>query len=80
VVEAPGGSEGERAGFSVYDMRGRWIREVDAGRLRAGHASLVWDRKDDEGREVGAGVYFLRFRVGRPFPETRKVVLLPRGS
>ncbi|RPJ44663.1 MAG: hypothetical protein EHM19_06395, partial [Candidatus Latescibacterota bacterium] len=80
ALEIPAGSEGEAAGLSVYDLAGRVVREVDAGSVRAGRSLLVWDRRDESGHEVGAGVYFLRFRVGRPFQATRKVVLLPRGN
>jgi hypothetical protein len=79
-LEIPPGWEGEEADLLVFDPGGRCVREVSGGRMRAGLGSLVWDRRDEGGNEVGAGVYFLRFRLGRAHHETRKVILLPRGG
>ncbi|MFH1679204.1 MAG: FlgD immunoglobulin-like domain containing protein [Candidatus Eisenbacteria bacterium] len=78
-LEVPLGAGRAEVAFSVYDCRGRRVREIEAGLARPGRVPLVWDRKNDEGREVAAGVYFLRFRVGETYRATKKVVLLPRG-
>ena len=39
----------------VYDVRGRRIRQLTPGR-----DDLVWDGRDERGRSVPAGVYFIR--------------------
>ncbi len=79
AIEVPAAFEGMEAAFRVYDCGGRRVRDVEAGRLRSGRASVVWDRRTESGREAAAGVYFLRFRVGPAYTETRKVILLPPG-
>lgn len=79
AIEVPVAVEGMEAAFCVYDCGGRRIRDVVAGRLRSGRASVVWDRRTESGREAAAGVYFLRFRVGSAYTETKKVILLPSG-
>ncbi|HET9326661.1 MAG TPA: S8 family serine peptidase [Candidatus Eisenbacteria bacterium] len=44
---------------SVFDTRGRRVRNLGNRAFGAGFASLEWDGKDDGGHAVGAGVYFL---------------------
>jgi len=43
---------------SVFDTRGRRVRNLGSRTFAAGPASLEWDGRDDEGHPVGAGVYF----------------------
>jgi hypothetical protein len=64
------------ATMDVFDCSGRRIRSADRDGGVTGRTRVVWDRRDDGGREVGPGVYFVRVRVGSLFSETRKVVLL----
>jgi hypothetical protein len=55
------------AGFAevdVYDLAGRLVRRLYAGRLDAGPGRLAWDGRDDAGRDTGAGIYFVRLRAG----------------
>ncbi|MBK8164761.1 MAG: hypothetical protein IPK64_02235 [bacterium] len=44
----------------LYDLAGRRVRAIDAGRLAAGPATLRWDGTDQRGRAVGSGRYFAR--------------------
>ncbi len=55
----------ERAvGLSVYDGAGRRVRSLSQGLFAAGTRSLTWDGRDDTGRPVAAGAYFLRLDSG----------------
>jgi hypothetical protein len=59
----------------VYDAGGRLVRGVMSGALQPGEHSIDWDGRDDAGRELAAGVYFLR--VTRPEGDsTRRVAML----
>ncbi len=44
----------------VLDSGGRLVRRVVSGDRRAGTQQLAWDGHDTAGREVPAGVYFIR--------------------
>jgi hypothetical protein len=56
---------GERTvGLSVYDGTGRRVRSLSQGVFAAGIRSLTWDGRDDAGRSVAAGAYFLRLDSG----------------
>jgi serine protease AprX len=60
----------------VYDAAGRLVREVwNAPRPAGARERIDWDGKDEGGRTVAPGVYFLRFEAGS-FTATRKIVLL----
>jgi len=45
------------AELSVYDVRGRLVRSLQAGLLDAGDQRITWNGRDDAGLPVEAGVY-----------------------
>jgi len=66
------------AGFvrlGVYDVLGKKLRTLVDGKMGLGLHRVVWDGRDDGGREVSSGVYVVRLEVGgRVF--ARKVVMV----
>lgn len=60
----------------VYDLHGRLVRSlVQSARQPAGEQFLPWDGRDDDGIEVGGGVYF--YRVWTPVESrTGKMVMV----
>lgn len=44
----------------VYAIDGRQVRVLADGLLEAGMHTLVWDARDDQGRAVPSGTYFVR--------------------
>jgi hypothetical protein len=62
--------------LTLYDARGRAVVQPFAGRpLPAGSHEWVWDRRDQSGVRVPAGIYFYRFEAGG-FRRTTKAVVL----
>ncbi len=59
----------------IYDISGRRVRTLESGVLPAGEHRVVWDGRDDRGREAASGIYFCRARVG-DWTDARKVVLM----
>ena len=59
----------------IYDISGRRVRTLESGVLPAGEHRVVWDRRDDRGREAASGIYFCRAIVG-DWTDVRKVVLM----
>jgi hypothetical protein len=74
VLSIPGG-ERRSVRISVYDLLGRRIRTIVDGRLSGGIHWAEWDRRDEMGRVVGAGVYFFDVRSA-DFVARRKLVVL----
>jgi hypothetical protein len=55
---APGTDQ--RLDVSVFDLRGRKVRQLHTGRAESGWHELTWDGRDDRGRGQASGVYFVR--------------------
>jgi hypothetical protein len=64
------------ATLSVHDAAGRRMRRWTAGDApAAGENRIVWNGRDEAGRRVAAGVYFLRLEAGSA-AAVRKIVLI----
>jgi len=46
--------------LTVYDLRGRAVRELSTGALSSGLHAATWDGRDESGRGVASGVYMAR--------------------
>ncbi|MCB1182198.1 T9SS type A sorting domain-containing protein [bacterium] len=63
------------AAVDVLDLQGRHVRTLVAGAMSAGEQTVRWDGRDDAGRGVSSGAYFIRLRAGDRIA-TRKVTLM----
>ncbi|MBN1996683.1 cellulase family glycosylhydrolase [candidate division KSB1 bacterium] len=59
--------------LAVYNVRGRKIRSLVHSRQQAGEHSIEWDGVDDDGRQVGSGIYFYKIQTDG-FEKTRKMI------
>jgi len=70
------GQRVKNIGLKIYDLSGRLVKDFSLG---TGHSSLVtvvsWDGRDDSGRRVRSGVYFVNLKVGEKML-TKKLILL----
>ena len=62
--------------LTVYDVLGRRVRQVWQGPLGAGSHRLVWDGRDETGKDVAAGVYIYRVEIDGQV-EAKKATKLP---
>jgi len=62
--------------LTVYDIEGRLIRELYCGFPTVNnYTRMTWDGRDDSGKKLNAGVYFLH--VKQPdFSDVKKLILL----
>ncbi|MFZ1948401.1 MAG: FlgD immunoglobulin-like domain containing protein [bacterium] len=63
-------------GLEVFDVQGKIVRTLTAGAVPAGSHTIVWDGKDQAGRPVPSGVYYVR--TARPSVSAGRSVLLLR--
>jgi len=54
----------EPVSLTIYDLAGRKIRALIAGRLDAGARTVTWDGRDFAGRAVASGTYVLNLIQG----------------
>ncbi len=67
-----------KSGFvilNIYDILGRRVRTLVSEHLSSGYKSVLWDGKNDSGKDVASGIYFYQLRIG-DFSQTKKLVLL----
>jgi len=74
--------------LKIYNILGKEVRELVNTRQSPGSYTIIWDGKDNEGKEVASGIYFYQLTVRqahRPeqsrgkagnYKENRKLVLI----
>ena len=74
--------------LKLYNILGKEVRRLVTGTQGRGHYQIVWDGKDNSGKEVASGIYFYQLtvrQVHRPeqsggkaadYKETKKLVLV----
>jgi hypothetical protein len=60
--------------LQIYDMLGRLAREVFRARQKAGWYEVEWDGRNELGRPVTSGIYFVVLQAGEN-KQTRKMVV-----
>jgi len=61
--------------LAIYNILGQKVRTlVDRPQAR-GNYEVIWDAKDDEGREVAGGIYFCQLKAGG-FTQAKKMIIL----
>ena len=56
----------------VYDLRKQKVRTLLTRRMEAGSHQVVWDGRDESGRQVASGTYWVHMKAAR-FQNTLKV-------
>ena len=68
-------AEAQRVRMTVYDIRGRSVRTLTDQVFGAGDQQVSWNGRDDAGRSLSSGVYFLKYNSDLE-SQTRKLVLV----
>jgi flagellar hook assembly protein FlgD len=60
----------------LFDVNGRLVRTLYAGRCPAGRHEIAWEGNDDRDLPVSNGVYFCQLAYGRGQPLARSIVVM----
>jgi hypothetical protein len=60
---------------AIYDVRGRMVKHLQALTPSSSQGTLSWDGRNDQGRPVPSGVYFVRWQGDSWAPAVSRVVL-----
>ena len=61
--------------LDIYDLLGRKVRALVSERLSSGYKSVLWDGRNDSGKDVASGIYFYRLRT-EAFDKSMKMVMM----
>jgi hypothetical protein len=59
----------------IYDISGKLIKTLINGEKEPGYHSVIWDGRDEKGKEVSSGAYFYRIE-SENFSQTKQCLLL----
>jgi len=68
-------NKSEQVSLKIYDVTGRLVRELASGTLTSGPHSRTWQGRDNSGRQVPSGTYYVRL-VTQTKIDSRKIMLL----
>jgi hypothetical protein len=61
--------------LTIFNIVGQEVKTLVDGFQDAGHKSIRWDGKDNDGNKVSSGIYFYRIQAGE-YSQTKRMVLL----
>ena len=68
-------AENSEVNLTIYNTLGQAVRTLVDGHQTANIYKVVWDGRDDSGKEVASGVYFYRLVAGK-FSATKRLIVL----
>lgn len=63
------------AALRIYNVKGQLIRTLFNEYQKKGDYTVMWDGKNDQGKDLATGVYFYRLKTDH-FEKSRKLILL----
>jgi hypothetical protein len=61
--------------LKIYNILGQLVRTLVDEPKRPGNYEMIWDGKDDRGKDVASGIYFCKLTAGS-YQKMRKMVLI----
>ena len=65
----------ENTEIVIYNLKGQKVKTLVKDMLPAGNHQVIWNGKDDNGKQVSSGIYFYKLKTDN-FEKTRKMILL----
>jgi hypothetical protein len=65
----------KQADLYIFSVSGTLVYTFNSIKSENGIGTLVWDGKDNSGKQLGSGFYFCKIKAGK-FSETRKIILM----
>ena len=69
-------TEAQDVSLKIYDVTGRLIKTLADSRLPQGENQIEWNKTDENGNTVSAGIYILQLDAGVDYSDTRKLSVM----
>ncbi|MBI4722925.1 MAG: T9SS type A sorting domain-containing protein, partial [Candidatus Stahlbacteria bacterium] len=60
--------------LKIYNLTGHLVKILVSDTQKAGTYTVAWNSRDDEGKLMSSGIYFVKFQAGE-FSQTKKLLL-----
>ena len=67
---------GSKVELTIYNLLGQQIRTLVNTQQSAGAHQVLWNGRDESGKQVTSGIYFYQLKAGNNFNQTKKMVLM----
>ncbi|RLC54930.1 MAG: hypothetical protein DRH89_08730 [Candidatus Cloacimonadota bacterium] len=61
--------------LNIYNLKGQKVKQLAKGQFHSGNTSVVWNGKDDNGKQVSSGLYFYKLKTNEKVI-SKKMLLL----
>ncbi len=61
--------------LTIYNLKGQKVKQLIKDQLPAGQHEIIWNGKDDNGKQAASGIYFYKMKSG-DYQNSRKMLLL----
>jgi flagellar hook capping protein FlgD len=68
-------TESKNVSIKIFDLSGRSITTIAGGQLQPGDHQFIWNGKNEKGKDLNTGIYFLRIETEDQI-ETRKIIMV----
>lgn len=67
--------EDAEVSFDIYNINGQHVRQLISKLMKKGSHQVIWEAKDDQGRDLSSGIYLYKIRAGN-FIAIKKAILI----
>ena len=67
--------EEQEVSLEIYNMKGQKVKRLVSSQLSAGKHSILWNGKDEEGKQISSGIYFYRM-ITDDYSASKKMIML----
>ncbi len=65
----------ENTEVTIYNIKGQKVKQLVNQKLESGLHTVIWDGKDDNGKQVASGIFFYKMKSG-DYQQSRKMLLI----
>ncbi len=61
--------------ITIYNLKGQKVRQIISDQLSIGQYKILWNGKNDFGKNISSGIYFCKFKCGN-VSQIKRIVML----
>jgi len=62
--------------LNIYDIKGRFVKELIKQNMEGGTHNVVWNGKDEHNKQCSSGIYLMNIKIDDIKAKTKKIILI----